>query len=159
MYRKNPRSTTGTKYRLLDYYWANFGWGTLPDGGMQYHPNEVWFYRCNYNNDEWHKEEPIKVVFALNYKQDGSLPAAHLTLQDWLRAKRPPRIVIPIHYPEFQAHNEPIQLELAKEWDLRKLSTYLGPYLDQAAIDNLYPLPDRSVEADNSESDSESASD
>jgi hypothetical protein len=129
---------------------AHFGWGTLPDGGMQYHPNEVWLY---------HKEEPIKVVFSLNYKQDGSLPAAHLTLQDWLRFKRPARIVIPIHYPEFQTHNEPIQLELANEWDLRKLSTYLGPYLDQEAIDNLYPLPDKRVEDDNSESHSESASD
>ncbi len=74
---------------------------------------KVWLYRCNYNNDEWHKEEPVKVVFSLNYKQDGSLPAAYLTLQDWLRSKQPARIVIPIHYPEFQTHNEPIQLELA----------------------------------------------
>jgi hypothetical protein len=159
MYRKNPRTTTGTKYRLLDYYWANFGWGTLPDGGMQYHPNEVWFYRCSHNNEEWYKEEPVKVVFSLNYKQDGSLPAAHLTLQDWLRSKRPSRIVIPIHYPQFQTNNEPIRLELAKQWDLRKLSTYLGPYLNQEAIDNLYPLPDRTVDDDNTESDSESASD
>ncbi len=98
-------------------------------------------------------------MFSLNYKQDGSLPAAHLTLQDWLRSKRPPRIVIPIHYPEFQSHNQLIQLELAKEWDLRKLSTFLGPYIDQAAIDTLYPLPDRRVEDDNSESDSEAPSD
>ena len=37
--------------------------------------------------------------------------------------------------------------------------TYLGPYLDQETIDNLYPLPDRRVEDANSESDSESASD
>jgi hypothetical protein len=61
--------------------------------------------------------------------------------------------------PEFQNNNEPIRLELAKEWDLRKLSTYLGPYLDQEAIDNLYPIPDRRVEDENTESDSESASD
>ena len=126
---------------------------------MQYHPNEVWLYRCNHKNAEWHKEEPVKVVFSLNYKQDGSLPAARMTLQDWLRSKRPSRIVIPIHYPAFQTHNELIPLQLAKEWDLRKLSTYLGPYLDQETIDNLYSLPVRQVEDENTESESESASD
>ena len=82
-----------------------------------------------------------------------------MTLQDWLRSKRPSRIVIPIHYPAFQTHNALIPLQLAKEWDLRKLSTYLGPYLDQEAIDNLYPLPDRQVEDENTEFESESASD
>jgi hypothetical protein len=69
---------------------------------------------------------------------------------------------MPIHYPAFQTHNELIQLipfQLAKEWDLRKLSTYLGPYLGQEAIDNLYPLPDRQVEDENTEFESESASD
>ena len=50
--------------------------------------------------------------------------------------------------------------ELAKQWDLRKLSIYLIQWLTQAAIDLLYPEqeeadPDAVLEDEGEESDAE----
>jgi hypothetical protein len=69
MYRVNPKSTEGNTYKVLGYYWANFGWGKLPDGTL------MWLYTYKGEvTDEWHKETPVKVVFARNMNQDGSQP-------------------------------------------------------------------------------------
>ena len=42
---------------------------------------------------------------------------------------------------EFQAYLEPIPLELAKQWDLRTLSTFLPLPVTQEEIDIWYPEP------------------
>ena len=69
MYRVNPKSTEGNTYKVLGYYWANFGWGKLPDGTL------MWLYTYKGEvTDERHKETPVKVVFARNMNQDGSQP-------------------------------------------------------------------------------------
>jgi hypothetical protein len=74
MYRKNPRSCTGNKYKILHFYWANFGWGTTTTGHPVHHPHEVWLYTCSGPSlDEWYKEEPVKVAFARNVKVDAQL--------------------------------------------------------------------------------------
>lgn len=73
MYRSSPRTTTRAKYRILDYRWANFGWGKDPSGMLVHHPGEVWLYTCsNGGIDEWYLEQPVKVVFARNLKASWS---------------------------------------------------------------------------------------
>ena len=161
-YRKNPRTTTGIRYRLLDYHWANFGWGKDPSGLPVHHPHEVWFYKCSGNDqDEWHKETPIKVVFPLNCKTDGTLPRGQLRLLPWVASKG--RQVKPLSHPDYESYEGPLPLELAKQWDLRTLSKYLINFLTQAAIDLLYPEPtDELADSDNDDnsgSDSDHISD
>ena len=56
--------------------------------------------------------------------------------------------------------DEPTPLELAKQWDLHKLSIYLIQWLTQAAIDLLYPEPEEAdpdavLEDEGEESDAE----
>ena len=87
-YRKHPRTTTNCKYRLLDYHWANFGWGKHTDGTPAYHPNEVWLYKCNENPEqEWHTQAPTKIVFPHNCKRDGTFPRERLVLLQWIASK------------------------------------------------------------------------
>jgi hypothetical protein len=139
-YRKNPRTTTGDRYRLLDFRWANFGWGKDPSGMPVHHPYEVWLYKCEGDDqDEWHKETPVKLVFNLNCKTDGALPQHQLRLLPWLASKG--RQVKALSHPDYDSYDGPLPLELAKQWDLRTLPTYLAGLMPQAAIDLLYPLP------------------
>jgi len=65
MYHANPKTSTGERYRVLSYHWANFGWGRLPNGQRKFHPHEVWLYTCKGNSmEEWYKETHFAVVFA-----------------------------------------------------------------------------------------------
>ena len=66
IYRVNPKDINGKRYRVLDFRWANFGWGKDTKGMMINHPHEVWLYTCNGENnmEEWHLEEPVKVIRA-----------------------------------------------------------------------------------------------
>jgi hypothetical protein len=142
MYRSSVLTTTNQEsFRLLDYYWVNFGWGRrCTDGQLIHHPQEMWLYTCHGDvKDEWYKESPVKVVLPQNFKADGSLPIGELKLVQWLRAKG--KSVVPLNAAEFQAYLEPIPLELAKQWDLRTLSTFLPPPITQEEIDIWYPEP------------------
>ncbi len=60
-------------------------------------------------------------------------------LVQWLRAKG--KSIVPLNAAEFQAYLELIPLELAKQWDLRTLSTFLSPPIIQEEIDIWYPEP------------------
>ncbi len=51
------------------------------------------------------------------------------------------RDIRPITHPDFIMYTEPIPLELAKQWDLRTLSTFLPPPITQEQIDEWYPQP------------------
>ena len=156
MYRKNPRTCIGNKYKILNYYWANFGWGTTTTGRPVHHPHEVWLYTCSGPSlDEWYKEEPVKVAFARNVKVDGTAPAKPARILDWLRQKR--RILKPITHNDFIKYNAPLPLEIAKQNDLRVLSTFLARYMAQDEIDELYPEPDGHV--DNSDGDENTSDD
>ena len=162
MYRKHPRSTTGGKYRVLDHHWANFGWGKDTNGNAVYHPHEMWLYRCTGPSmDEWHKEEPVKVVFAKNVNRDGTLPARQLLILPWLISKGRP--LIPLSHDQFESYDGPIPMEKAKQKDLRTLSKYLNQWMDQADIDRLYPEPESGSDEEGSGEDDfssdESASD
>ena len=142
MYRSSILKTTEMEtFRLLDYYWVNFGWGRRhTDGQLVAHPHEMWFYTCKGSNkNDWYLEKPVRVVLPHNFKLDGSLPAAQLPLLQWLQRKDKP--LRPLHAPEFTAYTEPIALELAKQWDLRTLSKFLPPPITQADIDIWYPEP------------------
>ena len=155
MYRKNPRTTTLVRYKLLDFHWANFGWGKDPSGNAVHHPGEVWLYTCTGDSrEEWHKETPVKLVFPLNYKVDGTLPRDQLSLIDWVASKG--KIIQPISHNRFESYTGPLPLEVAKQRDLRTLSVYLRDYLSQAAIDLLYPEPESDDDSADSESDSDS---
>jgi hypothetical protein len=100
----------------------------------------MWLYTCKGGiKDEWYKEPPVKVVLPHNYKADGSLPIGELQLVEWLRAKG--KNIVPLHAPDYQGYSEPIPLELAKQWDLRTLSTFLPPPVTQEEIDIWYPEP------------------
>ena len=128
-------------FRLLDYYWVNFGWGRRhTDEQLVTHPHEMWLYTCKGSNkNDWYLEKPVRVVLPHNFKLDGSLPAEQLPLLQWLQRKDKP--LRPLHAPEFTAYTEPIALELAKQWDLRTLSKFLPPPITQADIDIWYPEP------------------
>jgi hypothetical protein len=151
MYRINPRTTQKARYRVLDYRWANFGWGRHHVTGERvYHPYEVWLYKCNGENprNEWYKEEPTRIVFPRNISVSGEVPVSHSrTLMEWLAKSK--RTYRPIGHSTFQLHTEPLPLEPAKVKDLRTLSVYLQPYMSQASIDALYPP----LEVDDSEDD------
>ena len=54
-------------------------------------------------------------------------------------------------------YNAPLPLEIAKQNDLRVLSTFLARYMAQDVIDELYPEPDGHV--DNSEGDENTSDD
>ena len=57
MYRINPKTTNNTRYRVLNYRWANFGWGRHHISGERiYHPYEIWLYRCSADDpgNEWY---------------------------------------------------------------------------------------------------------
>jgi hypothetical protein len=150
-YRKHPRTTTGEKYRLLDYHWANFGWGKDTNGVAVYHPQTMWLYKCDRDQAEWHTETPVKICFPLNYKVNGELPRRELALMEWLADKG--QTVKPLAHADFDSYDAPIPLELAKQWDLRTLSVYLRNWMGQAQIDALYPEPTEQLEEDGSDSD------
>jgi hypothetical protein len=116
----------------------------------------VWLYTCSGPSlDEWYKEEPVKVAFARNVKVDGTDPAKTARILDWLRQKR--RILKPITHNDFIKYNAPLPLEIAKQNDLRVLSTFLARYMAQDVIDELYPEPDGHV--DNSDDDENTSAD
>ncbi len=128
MYRSSTLKTTEMEsFRLLVYYWINFGWGRRhTDAQLVAHPHEMWLYTCKGSNkNEWYLEKPVRVVLPHNFKLDGSLPVAQLPLLQWLSSKDKP--LRPLHAPEFTAYTESIPLELAKQWDLRTLSKFLPP--------------------------------
>jgi hypothetical protein len=157
-YRKNPRTTQRRRYRLLDFHWANFGWGKDKNGSNVYHPTEMWLYTCQgADQAEWHTETPIKVVFPLNCKVDGDLPRDQLELLQWIAQKG--RVVKPLAHADFESYDGPLPLDLAKQWDLRTLSVYLRDYLSQDQIDRLYPEPQEALGDDDDSSDSASDSD
>ncbi len=83
IYRVNPKDINGKRYRVLDFRWANFGWGKDTKGMTINHPHEVWLYTCNGENnmEEWHLEKPVKVIFAQNFRSER-------TLMPWLRSKQ-----------------------------------------------------------------------
>ena len=143
------------------HFWfdgLNFGWGKDENGSNVYHPIEMWLYTYQgADQDEWHKETPIKVVFPLNCKVDGDLPRDQLPLLQWIARKG--HVVTPLAHPDFESYEGPLPLELAKQWDLRTLSVYLRDYLYQDEIDRLYPEPQKAVGDDNSDSDSDSDGD
>ena len=58
---------------------------------------------------------------------------------------------------DFIKYNAPLPLEIAKQNDLRVLSTFLARYMAQDEIDELYPEPDRHV--DNSDGDDNTSDD
>jgi len=126
MYRKNPRSSKGEKYKILNYYWANFGWGTSTTGHLVHHPHEVWLYTCSGPSlEEWFLEEPVKIVFARNVKVDGTAPARPAPILDWLRKKRV--VLKPITHHAFIKYDAPLPLELAKQQDLRVRAPSVEP--------------------------------
>ena len=151
MYRKAPKTTTGEKYKVLDFHWANFGWGKDPEGRPVHHPDEVWLYKCKGDTmEEWYKETPVKLVFSRNVKPNGTLPGRRMSILEWIKSKG----------RDFDGLDEPIPLELAKQWDLHKLSIYLIQWLTQDAIDMLYPEPEEAdpdavLEDEGEESDAE----
>ena len=55
------------------------------------------------------------------------------------------RDIRPITHPDFIMYTEPIPLELAKQWDLRTLSTFLPPPITQEEIDEWYPQPQENI--------------
>jgi hypothetical protein len=154
MYRKNPRSCLGQKYKVLDFYWANFGWGTTPSGHLIHHPHEVWLYTCSGPTlDEWHMQEPVKVAFGRNVKVDGTAPARPAPILEWLRQKK--RVFQPITHASFIKYDAPLPLEVAKQQDLRVLSTFLARYMPQHEIDELYPQPEGNDDSDGSDNTSD----
>jgi hypothetical protein len=154
MYRKNPRSCLGQKYKVLDFYWANFGWGTTPSGHLIHHPHEVWLCTCSGPTlDEWHMQEPVKVAFGRNVKVDGTAPARPAPILEWLRQKK--RVFQPITHASFIKYDAPLPLEVAKQQDLRVLSTFLARYMPQHEIDELYPQPEGNDDSDGSDNTSD----
>ena len=63
-----------------------------------------------------------------------------------------------LSHTDHQSYDMPLELELAKRWDLRTLSEYLLPFMPQAAIDLLYPEPTEALEDSDGESESDSDS-
>lgn len=152
MYRTNPKTTTGNSYKLLDYRWANFGWGLDTSGMPVHHPGVVWLYTCAGDDmDEWHKEEPVKIVFAKNIKANGTAGAQYRPIMEWLQAHN--YQFKPIDHDEFTSYSELRPLEIEKRRDLRKLSAFLAPYLTQEKIDQLYPETDGDSSPDESSDD------
>ena len=89
------------------------------------------------------KETPVKLVFSRNVKPNGTLPGRRMSILEWIKSKG--RDFKALDHEDFDGLDEPIPLELAKQWDLRKLSVYLRQWLTQAAnsaIDLLYPEPE-----------------
>ena len=155
MHHANPATSTGEKCRVLSCHWANFGWGRLPNGQRKFHPHEVWLYTCKGNSmEEWYKETPVVIVFAKNWKRDGSKPNRWLPIVPWIAAKgiafKPPT------HPDFEACDAPLPMEIAKQQDLRKLSTYLRG-MTQAEVDSLHPEPVQEDLSDESGSESDSS--
>jgi hypothetical protein len=141
--------------KLLDFHWANFGWGKDTSGNAVHHPGEVWLCTCTGDSrEEWHKETPVKLVFPLNYKVDGALPRDRLSLIDWVASKS--KIIQPISHNRFESCTGPLPPETAKQRDLRTLPGCLGDYLSQAAIDLLCPEPESDDDSAENESDSDS---
>ena len=105
--------------------------------------------------DEWHKETPLKVVFARNMNQDGSQPNTFMPIVPWIR--RQGRRFKPLTHSDFDSYTVPLPLEIAKQRDLRKLSSYLSTWHNQDEIDALYPEPEDDAASDESESDSGSS--
>jgi hypothetical protein len=148
IYRVNPTDINGKRYRVLDFRWANFGWGKDTKGMMINHPHEVWLYTCNGENnmEEWHLEEPVKVIFARNFRSER-------TLMPWQRSKQIQFKAI--DNENFRLYEGPIPLGREKQIDLRTLSGFLAEYLSQEEIDELYPEPDEDEAASDSDIDSE----
>ena len=90
------------------------------------------------------------MVFAKNVKRDGSKPSRWLQVVPWIAAKG--IAFKPLTHPDFEAYDAPLPMEIAKQQDLRKLSTYLRG-MTQAEVDALYPEPDEE-DLPGSESDS-----
>jgi hypothetical protein len=158
MYRRKPRSVTRAKYLILDYHWANFGWGKDTDGNAVYHPHEMWLYTCKGPSmEEWHKEEPMKVVFARNVRPDGVLPHNHQMVLPWLASKGRP--LVPLSHPDFQSYDGPLPMDPLKARDLHKLGAFLSKWLDKDEIDDLYPEPPSDDDDDDSEEDDDGEDD
>ena len=104
--------------------------------------------------EEWHKETPVVVVFAKNVKRDGSKPNRWLQIVPWIAAKG--IAFKPLTHPDFEAYDAPLPMEIAKQQDLRKLSTYLRG-MTQAEVDLLYPEPEQEDLSDDSGSESDSS--
>jgi hypothetical protein len=157
MYHKNPRSTTGDSYRVLDYFWANFGWGLDANGRNVHHPEEMWLYTCQGDKEEWHKETPLKVVFAKNVRRDGTLPQNYMSIVPWVTNRG--RAFLPLSHPDFESYEGPLPIEVAKQKDLRTLSKFLTQYLSQDEIDALYPEPEDEHFSDSDGEESEDSDD
>jgi hypothetical protein len=142
MYRSGVlHSTRNESFILLDYHWANFGWGRRhTDGMLVPHPHEVWLYTCAGRfKDDWYLEAPLQIVLPRNFKANGTLPTPPSTILDWMVSHN--TIFKPIQDPEFQMYHGPIPLDIAKQRDLRTLSTFLPAPISQEDIDIWYPEP------------------
>ena len=148
-------STRNESFIILDYHWANFGWGRRhTDGMLVPHPHEVWLYTCagRVKND-WYLEAPLQIVLPRNYKANGTLPTPPTTISEWMVShntnfKR-------IEDPEFQMYHGPIPLDVAKQRDLRTLSTFLPAPITQEEVDIWYPEPMEEEVQDNDIDDSD----
>ena len=96
--------------------------------------------------EEWYLEEPVKVIFARNFRSQH-------TLMPWLRNKRIQFKAI--NDEHFRLYEGPIPLVREKQIDLRTLSRFLAEYLSQEEIDELYHEPDEDEDASDSDIDSE----
>jgi hypothetical protein len=63
----------------------------------------------------------------------------------------------PLTHSDFNSYAAPLPLEIAKQQDLRKLPSYLSPWLNKDQIDALYPEPEGDAASDESGSDSGSS--
>jgi hypothetical protein len=62
----------------------------------------------------------------------------------------------PLTHPGFEAYDAPLPMEITKQHDLRKLSTYLRGMI-QAGVGLLYPEPEQGGLSDESGSESDSS--
>ena len=107
--------------------------------------------------EEWHKEEPMKVVFARNVRPDGVLPHNHQMVLPWLASKGRP--LVPISHPDFRSYDWPLPMDPLKARDLHKLGAFLSKWLDKDEIDDLYPEPPSDDDDDDSDEDDDGEDD
>ena len=142
MYVPRLTDVTGASYSILDYRWANFGWGKLPSGQVVHHPREVWLRSCDGDaEDEWYKEEPVRVCFARDCAPDG-VPYEKSTFDiTWINE---------LNEENYGSYNGPLALTLEKQHDLYSLRPMLAATdeFDDAYLDAEWPEPAEALPVD-----------
>ena len=87
-------------------------------------------------------------------KRGGSKPNRWLPIVPWIAAKG--IAFKPLTRPDFEAHDGPLPMEIAKQQDPRKLPTYFRG-MTQAEVDLLYPEPEEEDLPGESGSESDSS--